>query len=243
MVGQVDREQRIFAWALAASVVLHAVVLALRMPEFSGPAEFAAPAIVAHIVRVEPVEPAAAEVSPPKPEVSPPKPKVEKPKPKAIEKQVPITARAPQPQTPSPIPAPAPPPVASAPPASEPASAAAPVAEAPRVASAPAAQAAAPDTMNVGRYRQLLINEARRYNDYPPRAQDNGWEGDVSVRIAISANGQVSEIKVQQTSGHGVLDDQALKTLRAAAQRVPVPAALRGQAFAIEVRMIYQLKN
>ena len=239
-----DKQQRLFAYALAASLVLHAIVLALRTPEFSGPAEFAAPPIVAHIVRVEAVEPAPQPTAPKEAEVAPPKPKAEKPKPKPPEKPAPITAPAPVPvpQTPSPLPAPAP--AATAPPAAEPPPAApqAP-AEAPRVAGPPAAQAGAPDPMNVGRYRQMLINEARRYNDYPARAQDNGWEGDVEVRITVSANGQVSEIKVHQASGHTVLDEQALKTLRQAAQRVPVPPSLRGQEFAFVVRMVYQLKN
>ena len=232
-----DKEQRVFAYALAASLVLHAVVLAVRTPEFSGPAEFASPPIVAHIVRVEPYpEPAAQPgVAPPKPKAEKPRP--EKPKPRAPEKPAPIATPRPEPQAPSSIPAPAPAPSEPAP------AAAAPAPEAPRVASAPAAQVAVPPSMTVGQYRQMLITEARRYNDYPPKAQDNGWEGDVVVRIAVAASGQVSEMKVQRGSGHSVLDEQALQTLRRVVQRVPVPPPLRGQEFAFEVRMVYALKN
>jgi periplasmic protein TonB len=236
-VDGLDKQQRVFAYALAASLVLHAVVLAVRTPEFSGPAEFAAAPLVAHIVRVEPYPepPAQPEVAPPKPKAE--KPRAEKPKPRLPEKPAPITAPLPEPQAPSSIPAPAPAP-------SEPAAAAAePAPEAPRAASAPPAQVAVPPSMTVGQYRQMLITEARRYNDYPPRAQDNGWEGDVVVRIAVAASGQVSEMKVQRGSGHSLLDEQALKTLSRVVQRVPVPPPLRGQEFAFEVRMVYSLKN
>lgn len=232
-----DKQQRVFAYALGASLVLHAVVLALRTPEFAGPADFASPAIVAHIVRVEPYpEPASQpEVAPPKPKAEKPRP--EKPKPRVPDKPAPIAAALPEPQAPSSIPAAAPAPSESAPAAAEPAP------EAPRVASAPPARVAAAPSMTVGQYRQMLITEARRYNDYPPRAQDNGWEGDVVVRIAVAASGQVSEMKVQRGSGHSVLDEQALKTLGRVVQRVPVPPPLRGQEFAFEVRMVYALKN
>ena len=246
MVGLADRGQRVFAWALAASLVLHAVVLAVRMPEFSGPAEFAAPVIVAHIVRIEPyVEPPAAQKAP---EVAPPKPKAEKPKPRAVEKPAPVAVPAAEPQAPPPAPVPAPtpaaPPVAAAPPAAEQSPAASqPAPEAPRSASAPAVQVVVPDTTTIAQYRQRLISEAVRYKRYPPRAVDNGWEGDVVLRINVGANGEISEFSVRRGSGHSVLDEQALEMFRRAAPRVPVPPSLRGQEFAFDVRAIYSLKD
>ena len=239
MVGLADRGQRVFAWALTASLVLHAVVLAVRMPEFSGPAEFAAPPIVAHIVRVEPyAEPAAA---PKEPEVVPPKPE----KPRPVRKPVPpVAAPSPIPQPEAPAPVPAAPPVAAAPPAPTPAPAPAqPAPEAPRAASAPAAQVVAPDTTTIAQYRQRLISEAVRYKRYPSRAVDNGWEGDVVLRINVGANGEISEFSVRRGSGHSVLDEQALEMFRRAAPRVPVPPSLRGQEFAFDVRAIYSLKD
>jgi periplasmic protein TonB len=241
MVGQPDRGQRVFAWALTASLVLHAVVLAVRMPEFSGPAEFAAPALVVHVVRVEPyVEPPAA---PKAPEVAPPKPE----KPRPVRKPAPpVATPAPSPkaEAPAPAPAPAAPPAAPTPPAAEQSPAASqPAPEAPRVASAPAAQVVAPDTTTIARYRQRLISEAVRYKRYPPRAVDNGWEGDVVLRINVGPNGEISEFTVRRGSGHSVLDEQALEMFRRAAPRVPVPPSLRGQAFAFDVRAIYSLKD
>jgi protein TonB len=240
-MGRLDSQQRVFAFALGASFVLHALVLALRTPEFSGPAEFAAAPIVAHIVRVEPyVEPPAAPPKPP--EVAPPKPE----KPRPVRKPAPpVATPAPIPQPEAPAPAPAAPPVAAAPPAAEPSPAPSqPAPEAPRVASAPpSARVAVPDTTTIAQYRQRLISEAVRYKRYPPRAVDNNWEGDVVLRIAFGPNGEISELKVRRGSGHSVLDEQAIEMFRLAAPRVPVPPSLRGQDFAFDVRAIYSLKD
>lgn len=235
MVGLADRGQRVFAWALAASLVLHAVLLALRLPDLSTEAPPSAPPLVAHIVRVEPyVEPAA----PKEPEVVPPKP--EKPRP-PVRKPAPAPVPVPQAE----VQAPPAPPVAAAPPAPDPAPAAAPqpAPEAPRTASAPPAQVVVPDTTTIAQFRQRLITEAVRYKRYPPRAVDNGWEGDVVLRIAVGANGEIAELAVRRGSGHSVLDEQALEMFRRAAPRVPVPPSLRGQAFAFDVRAIYSLKD
>lgn len=238
MVGLADRGQRVFAWALAASLVLHAVLLALQLPDLSTEAPPSAPPLVAHIVRVEPyVEPAA----PKEPEVVPPKP--EKPRP-PVRKPAPAPVETKIPRQETPVPAPVAPPVAAAPPAPAPAPAAPqPAPEAPRAASAPPAQVVVPDTTTIAQFRQRLITEAVRYKRYPPRAVDNGWEGDVVLRIGVGANGEIAELTVRRGSGHSVLDEQALEMFRRAAPRVPVPPSLRGQEFAFDVRAIYSLKD
>ena len=100
-----------------------------------------------------------------------------------------------------------------------------------------------PDSTSVAQYRQQLISAAVRYKRYPPAAVDNDWQGDVIVRLSVVASGTFAEVSVARSSGYRPLDEQALAMFRNAAAEAPVPQALRGQEFAIEVRTVYSLKD
>jgi TonB family protein len=98
------------------------------------------------------------------------------------------------------------------------------------------------ESLSPDQYRVLLIAEARRHKRYPPLARENEWQGDVLVAIAIDANGRAS-VALKAGSGHEVLDQQALDMFGQAARSVPVPLALRGREFALEVRASYGLED
>jgi protein TonB len=91
-------------------------------------------------------------------------------------------------------------------------------------------------------YRLELIDAARRHNRYPPLARENNWEGEVRVRMQIGADGAVF-LGVAKSSGHPVLDRQAVEMFRRAQAQVPVPPSLRGKALSFELRAIYNLKD
>jgi protein TonB len=97
-----------------------------------------------------------------------------------------------------------------------------------------------PEATTAGQYRYLLAEAATRYNAYPPEALVNRWEGDVLVRIDVDAGGRVSGVSVSRGSGHTALDEQALEMFRSAAREVPVPRALLGSAFGVELRATYR---
>jgi protein TonB len=229
-------EQRRLAYALAASVLLHGVVLSLRVHmNASEPAS--APPLVARIVQ------AATEPAPPQEERKP----APAPLPQPQQKRKLLATPKPKPESVAPLPAEPEPPAAvvePAPPAPAPPPAAAPAPPAPATAGAPVVAAAPPvaDAAAIARYRQQLIGVAVRYKRYPPRAVERGWEGDVVVRIAVAPGGEMA-FQVQSSSGHDLLDAQALEMFRLAAPQVPLPAGLRGQAFGIEVRAVYRLTD
>jgi TonB family protein len=58
-------------------------------------------------------------------------------------------------------------------------------------------------------------------NDYPAAALRTSLEGNVGVRLTVSAVGGVSECVVLQTSGSRVLDDAACFLLKRRARFVP----------------------
>ena len=83
-----------------------------------------------------------------------------------------------------------------------------------------------------------LIAEARRHKRYPASARENDWRGEVLVALTLGASGRAS-VSLKASSGYDVLDRQALEMLEEAARLVPLPPALRGTQFALEVRAIY----
>jgi protein TonB len=105
---------------------------------------------------------------------------------------------------------------------------------------APSAEPAA-DAGSVDQYRLQLISVAKRYKRYPRVAMDNNWEGDVVVRMVIGADGMLASVSVKTGSGHEVLDSQALEMFKRAKPLVPIPSALLGKEFILEMRAIYSL--
>ena len=92
-------------------------------------------------------------------------------------------------------------------------------------------------------YRLALIVAARRYKRYPAIAMEKGWQGRVEVRMLIGANGMVVNASIKTSSGHEVLDNQALDMLKKGKTTVPIPLALRGREFSIDVPVIFNLDN
>lgn len=90
-------------------------------------------------------------------------------------------------------------------------------------------------------YRLALAREARRHKRYPSQAIDAGWGGTAEVRVSVPAVGAVQVAELTKSSGHPLLDEAALEMLRQAAPATPVPAALRGRAFAVNLPVVFEL--
>ncbi len=48
---------------------------------------------------------------------------------------------------------------------------------------------------------------------YPEQAQDRGWEGQVLLKVHVLSSGRADSAVVARTSGHKILDDDAIKTV------------------------------
>jgi protein TonB len=99
------------------------------------------------------------------------------------------------------------------------------------------------DSGSLDSYRLDLLRMARQYKRYPRVAMDNNWEGRVVIRMVIGANGMISALTIVTSAGHEILDKQAIDMLQKAKPRVQIPAALRGKEFALEIPVIYSLKE
>ena len=49
---------------------------------------------------------------------------------------------------------------------------------------------------------------------YPALARRNGWEGEVLLRVEVTAEGKAATLKVERSSGHAVLDRSAVAAVR-----------------------------
>jgi protein TonB len=246
-------DNRAIHYAVLASIVFHGLLLVIAPKQASQrPAALPGP-IVARLV--QPASPPAAAPQPPQAEPQQPQPQVEaakpepvplppkpsplaKPSPKAAPKAEPTPSAKPAPPTPSAEPAPSAP---AAPPSPGPIAKADPQPGTPSTAPAPSVDPS--DAGSLAQYRMQLIGIAKRYKRYPRVAMDNNWEGDVVVRMVIGANGMIASISVKTSSGHEILDKQAVEMFQKAKPLVPIPGALRGKEFVIEVKAIYNLKD
>jgi periplasmic protein TonB len=235
-----DRRNRVFHYALVASLALHALLF-LSVPDFLDRAQRAAQSVPPIIARLMAPEPVVAPAEPPAPKPPPPEQPKKKPAPPAV-----ISKPVPAP-VPAPAPVPEPPPVATAPavPPSPPAPAAAPSAPVPAPPGPMASSPPVADEQSADRYRMELIAALARMikDSYPQQARDNNWEGDVLLGVVVRANGNVS-ISVKRSSRFRVLDAGAVAALRQAVQEVPVPPALRGREALLKDLMVqYRLED
>ncbi|PZN68976.1 MAG: energy transducer TonB [Candidatus Methylumidiphilus alinenensis] len=175
--------------------------------------------IEASLVVAQPA-PTAVAPAPPQPVVKPPPipkpvPKVEKPIPKKVEKPKPKPIPMPKP-----MPKLAPKPIAKPEPSEEDDSSPAPVVHEPvdEAPSAPteaprAAPKAPPAPVENTAYSPGRVSGFGR-NNYPRAAKERGWEGTVTLKVHILADGDIGEVIVTSSSGHDMLDEAAMDMVK-----------------------------
>jgi protein TonB len=240
-----SEENRALNYAIAASIVLHGVLLfGIAQRDRPRSAESPMPSILARLAESPVPAPAAQSFAQSAPARQPPRARPETPK------RLAKPAPAPTPQ-PAAEPAVEPAPAAEAP--AETISLEPPAQSAPAKAGEATASTAAPAAASAGappadaavdlgsleRYRLELKVVAAKYKRYPRMATDNNWKGVVALRVVVGPSGQLASLIVTKTSGHEVLDRQAQEMFRSAAADVPVPPVLRGKPFAVDVAVDY----
>ena len=75
--------------------------------------------------------------------------------------------------------------------------------------------------------------------EYPELALRYGLQGRLSLEFAIGADGQLEYLRITRSSGSQLLDDEALRAIRAAAPFPPVPSWIKGGPVTISASMEY----
>jgi protein TonB len=106
-----------------------------------------------------------------------------------------------------------------------------------------AAAQAGIDADGVRAYRIELARGARAHKRYPSLARERGWSGTAEVRIDVSGEGRPRRVALARSSGHDLLDREAVDMLARAAADTAVPDALRGQTFAVRLPVVFDLEE
>jgi protein TonB len=108
------------------------------------------------------------------------------------------------------------------------------------------AVAATRDSVNpdaIRQYRLNLAREARQFKRYPPLARARGWQGDVVVVVNTVAGSTMPQVSLSQSSGFGLLDEEALQLVGQAVRRAALPEGLRGHNFALTLPIQYRIDD
>lgn len=94
----------------------------------------------------------------------------------------------------------------------------------------------------IERYALAVAREIGRDQHFPPEALRQGWNGSVRVRVLVGADGRLGDVSVAQSSGHLVLDEEAIAKVMRAPALPAVPEDLRGLAFSVDVPVRFRLE-
>lgn len=110
-------------------------------------------------------------------------------------------------------------------------------------APAPVVAPAAPSPDPLAGYGSSVSQLLARHLEYPRVAAMRGWEGTVTMRLKVGANGRLTEAHVDASSGHAALDTQALDMVKRIAELPPPPEDLRHREFTVLVPVVFRLQR
>jgi protein TonB len=95
------------------------------------------------------------------------------------------------------------------------------------------------DADGLRQYHLALGKTARQFRRYPEEADAAGWNGRVTMRLAVSETGSPLGISLLDSSSFAILDQAALDMMLLAASHTEIPESLRGHAFTIDLTVDY----
>lgn len=92
------------------------------------------------------------------------------------------------------------------------------------------------------KYGNSLWGAISKHKKYPKIAAMRNWQGEAIIELELDGNGKLKTKKIIQSSGHEVLDKQALEMVEKALPFPAPPEALRGSNFTITVPVPFKLE-
>lgn len=86
------------------------------------------------------------------------------------------------------------------------------------------------------RIKQLIDSQW----EYPELALRYGLQGRLTLQFTITGNGRLEQLRLTRSSGSQLLDEEALRAIKAAAPFPPIPAWIKPNPLPIELSMIYE---
>jgi len=79
--------------------------------------------------------------------------------------------------------------------------------------------------------------------DYPPVARRRGWQGRVNVGLHVEADGDLTRIRLVESSGHALLDGAAVRNVTKLRSIPRVAQWLEGNGMDVVLPVRYQLAD
>lgn len=90
-------------------------------------------------------------------------------------------------------------------------------------------------------YGQGLREKSSQFGSYPAVAKKRRWQGIVKIIVRYARTGVAYEISIKDSSGHKILDDQALSMVKQACLNHTLPEALKQKAFSLIVPIEFKM--
>lgn len=116
-------------------------------------------------------------------------------------------------------------------------------ADLPRPLAAPSPPRHPPDAGVLAAYGRELAGAVGARQRYPRLAQLRQWQGTAVLQLDLAAAGGLLGVRVLSSSGHEILDRQALEMVREALPLPPLPAALAGRPLTVDVPVVFRLAS
>ncbi|MCW8828622.1 MAG: energy transducer TonB [Gammaproteobacteria bacterium] len=96
------------------------------------------------------------------------------------------------------------------------------------------------ETQDVRQRLEVEIQQALVHHfSYPLLARKRGWQGEVVLAFRLESDGRILDARIASSSGHGVLDRAALKSLTKV-ERLEHETA---HSFTLQIPVIYRLEG
>jgi len=99
---------------------------------------------------------------------------------------------------------------------------------------------------STARYRKVrsaLMEALLPHFDYPPVARRRGWQGRVNVGLHVEADGDLTRIRLVESSGHALLDGAAVRNVTKLRSIPRVAQWLEGNGMDVVLPVRYQLAD
>ncbi len=100
---------------------------------------------------------------------------------------------------------------------------------------------ASPEKEAMLRYQDIVKQRIEQARLYPLWAKKQGVEGVARVYFTVLPDGRLRDARITGSSGAGVLDEEALATVRRAGPFPPAPREISGSAVSMEVAIVFSL--
>lgn len=92
-------------------------------------------------------------------------------------------------------------------------------------------------------WQSALLARIETRKRYPTEARNRGEQGTAKIQFSIDRHGNLVNATIIESSGHAILDEEALAVLQRASPLPPPPAHMQGESVALTLPLSFTIKR